>query len=59
MAVLGISFGWSLRILNYTKFNKEIILIYQYHQKKKNINIHEVLPFFSTNKEREKKKKKD
>ena len=36
----------SLRNLNYTKFNKETIWIYQCHKKKKkNMQIHEILQF--------------
>ena len=54
--VLGIFLGWSLRNLNYTKFNKEITWIYQHHKKKKNTQIHEILQFFCTNKEKKKNK---
>ena len=38
--------GWSLKNLNYTKFNKETTLIYQCHKKKKYTQIHEILQFF-------------
>ena len=31
----GLFLEWSLRNLNFTKFNKEITWIYQYHTKKK------------------------
>ena len=55
--VLGIFFRWSLRNLNYTKFNKETTLIYQCHKKKKYTQIHEILQFFCTSKEKKKKKK--
>ena len=37
---------WSLKNLNYTKFNKETTLIYQCHKKKKYTQIHEILQFF-------------
>ena len=51
---LGICLGWSLRNLNYTKFNKERISIYQRH--KKNTQIHEILQFFVLIKRIRKKK---
>ena len=38
--------GWSLRNINYAKFNKETTWIYQHHQKKKKMQIHEILQFF-------------
>ena len=59
MADLGFFLRWSLRNLNYTKFNKETNWIYQCHKKKKhkkkNMPIHEILQFFCTNKDKRKK----
>ena len=46
--------GWSLRNLNYTKFNKKIIWIYQRYQKKKEKK-KEALQVFSTYKVKKKK----
>ena len=54
---LGIFFlWWSLRNLNYKKFNKEIIWIYQCHKKrkKKHANTWNIT-IFCTNKENKKK----
>ena len=52
---LGIFLGWSLN-LNYTKFNKETIWIYQSH--KKTHKYIKYYNFFCTNKENKKKKKR-
>ena len=46
--------GWSLINLNYTKFNKKTIWIYQHHRK--NMQIHEILQFFVLTKRIRKKK---
>ena len=48
---------WSLKNLNYTKFNKEKIWIYQCHKKKKKTRKYtKYYKFFCTNKENKKKK---
>jgi len=49
VAVLRIVFRMVTKKKNYTKFNKEII--WMYVTKKEEIQIHEALPFLSTNKE--------
>ena len=54
MAVLGIC--RLLRNLNYTKFNKERISIYQRHKKNKIKQIHKILQFFVLIKRIRKKK---
>ena len=53
MADLGFFLRWSLRNLNYTKFNKENLNI---STSKKKIQIHEILQIFWTNKENKEKK---
>ena len=56
MADLGFFLRWSLRNLNYTKFNKENLNI-STSKKRKKTQIHEILQFFCTNKENKKKKR--
>ena len=62
MAALGIYFRWSLKNLNYIKSYTKTAWIYQCHQKrkkkkeKKKKQIHEILQFFCTNKEKKKNK---
>ena len=57
MADLGFFLRWSLRNLNYTKFNKENLNI-STSKKRKKTQIHEILQIFWTNKESKEKKKR-
>ena len=46
MADLGFFLRWSLRNLNYTKFNKENLNILTSQKTKKKTQIHEILQIF-------------